>query len=152
MPERATVTRILKPEDWISRQISTLKAVGETNYGTGIASPRKDPIAAGIAAEDRYAAQTRKAIDEGRRARALQATNIDEWYTYSANIGKGRLVEGVTKREKEVRDFVGAWHAMMSDHVSKLDVLPAVTDADMENRVLTNLRGLKGMKGTWRGR
>ena len=152
MPERATVTRILKPEDWINRQLSTLKSVGEMNYGTGIASPRKDPIAAGIAAEDRYASQTRKAIDEGRRARALQATNIDEWFTYSDKIGKGRLVEGVTKREKEVRDFVGPWHAMISDHVSKLDVLPAVTDADMENRVLTNLRGLKGMKGAWRGR
>ena len=152
MPERATVTRILKPEDWISRQISTLKAVGETNYGTGIASPRKDPIAAGIAAEDRYASQTRKAIEEGRRAKALQATNIDEWFTYSTNIGKGRLVEGVTKREKEVRDFVNPWHSMLSDHVSKIDVLPAVTDADMENRVLTNLRGLKGMKSAWRGR
>ena len=152
MPERATVTRILKPDDWISRQIGTLKAVGETNYGTGITSPRKDPIAAGIAAEDRYASQTRKAIEEGRRAKALQATNIDEWFTYSTNIGKGRLVEGVVKREKEVRDFVNPWHSMISDHVSKIDTLPAVTDSDMENRMLTNLRGLKGMKAAWRGR
>jgi len=151
-PERVTVTRILKPEDWIKRQIDTLKAVGEANYAVGVAAPKKDPIAAGIAAEDRYAAQIKKAIDEKRRAKALEATNIDEWYTYTTEIGKGRLVEGVTKREKEVRDFVSAWNPILLDHVGKIDVMPAITDKDMEERMLTNLRGLKALKGAWRGR
>jgi len=152
MPAKATPKRILSPEEWRKRQIDTLKAVGEANFKVGIAAPKKDPIVAGIAAEDRYADRVKKAIEEGRRKKALEATNIDEWYAYSAAIGAPRLVEGVTKREKEVADFVNTWQPILTDHVTKIDALPAVTDKDMEERMLTNLRGLKGLKGKWRGR
>jgi hypothetical protein len=59
-------------------------------------------------------------------------------------------VEGVTKREKKVDKFVRAWQPVLSDHVSTIDALPDVTDADRENRMLENLRGLKTKKGAWR--
>jgi len=152
MPGKATVKRILSPDEWRKKQIDTLKAVGETNYKIGIASPKKDPIAAGIEAEDKWAERVKKAIEEQRRKKGLQATNIDEWYAYSAAIGAARLVDGVTKREKEVAEFVNAWQPLLTDHVSKIDQMPAVTDKDMEERMLANLRGLKALHGAWRGR
>jgi len=152
MPPKASPKRILSPEEWRTRQIGNLKAVGETNFKQGIASPKKDPIEAAIAAEDRWAKQIQKAIEEQRRKKALQATNMDEWYAYSSVLGAARLVEGVVKREKEVADFVNAWQPILLDHVSKIDAMPAVTDKDMEERMLANLRGLKALKGRWRGR
>jgi len=152
MPSKASVKRILSPDEWRKKQIETLKAVGEANYKIGIASPKKDPIAAGIAAEDKWAERIKKAIEEQRRKKGLQATNIDEWYAYAAALGAPRLVDGVVKREKEVADFVTAWHPLLSDHVTKIDEMPAVTDKDMEERMLANLRGLKALKGAWRGR
>jgi hypothetical protein len=152
MPAKAVVTRILKPEDWIDRQIGTLKAVGEKNYGTGIASPKKDPIAAGIAAEDVYAAETKLAIEERRRAKALEATNMDEWYGYSRDIGKGRLVDGVVKREKEVHDFVRPWSPILSDHLAKVDPLSTVTLKNRIDKAVANMEGLAALRGTWRGR
>jgi len=148
-PERAVVTRLISPDDWIKRQLDTLRAVGEANYRTGIAAPKRDPIAAGIEAEDRWAAMVKKAADERRRARALEAVNIDEWYGYTINIGAPRLVEGVTKREKEVRDFVVAWQPILLDHVDAIDKMPDVTDKDREDRMLANLRGLKAKKLAW---
>jgi len=152
MPGKASVKRILSPDEWRKKQIDTLKAVGEANYKIGIASPKKDPIAAGIEAEDKWAERVKKAIEEQRRKKGLQATNIDEWYAYSAAIGAGRLVDGVTKREKEVADFVTSWQPILTDHVSKIDQMPAVTDKDMEERMLANLRGLKALHGAWKGR
>lgn len=146
------VTRILPPDEWRKRQIDTLKAVGQTNYSQGISRPKKDPIEAGIEAEDKWAARIREAIEERRRAKALQATNMTEWFNYASQIGSGRLVEGVTKREAKVDRFVKAWQPILADHVSKIDAMPAVTDADMEARMLENLRGLKALKGAWRGR
>ena len=152
MPAKPTVKRILSPDEWRKKQIETLKAVGETNYKLGIASPKKDPIAAGIAAEDKWAERIKKAIEEQRRKKGLESTNIDEWFAYSAAIGAGRVVEGVVKREKEVADFITAWQPILADHVSKIDQMPAVTDKDMEERMLANLRGLKALHGKWRGR
>ena len=64
MPGKATVKRILSPDEWRKKQLDTLRAVGEANYKIGIASPKKDPIAAGIAAEDKWADRVRKAIEE----------------------------------------------------------------------------------------
>ena len=147
-----TVTRILPPDEWRKRQINTLKSVGQTNYTQGIERPKKDPIEAGIAAEEKWAARIKEAIDQQRRKKALQATNMQEWYNYASSIGAGRLVEGVTKREAKVDRFVRAWQPVLQAHVEKIDTLPAVTDSDMENRMLENLRGLKALKGAWRGR
>lgn len=150
VPPKATPKRLLDPTEWRKRQIDTLKAVGETNFKTGIATPKADPIAEGIKAEGRYAEKVKKAIEEERRKKALQTVTLDEWYTYSQVLGAPRLVEGVTKREKEVADFVTAWQPMLMEHVRKIDELPAVTDKDMEDRMLENLRGLKALHGKWK--
>ena len=68
----ATVTRVISPTAWKDRQIDTLKAVGKKNYEVGIAKPRKDPIQAGIDAEEKYADNTKKAnhatIDQSRQS------------------------------------------------------------------------------------
>jgi len=151
MPEeRAVVTRLKKPEDWIKRQLDNLKAVGEANFKVGIAYPKKDTIAEGIAAEDKFEAAMKKALEEERRKKALEFVTLQEWYGYSKDIGAPRLVEGVTKREKEVKDFVTGWQPILLDHVAKIDVMPEVTDREREERILANLRGLKAAKGTWR--
>jgi len=127
--------------------MTTLKAVGRTNYLMGIASPKADPIARGIATEAKYAAETRKAIDEGRRKAALQKTSMAEWAEYSKSIGADNLVDGVVKREAKVADFITKFQPMLSSHLGRIDTLPEETDSDRENRMLENLRGLKALKG-----
>ena len=143
----ATVKRVISPEDWKKRQIDTLKAVGRTNYLQGVASPKADPIARGIATEEKYAIETKKAIDEGRRKTALQKTDMNEWAKYSTTIGADKLVDGVTKRESKVTDFITKFQPMLTSHLAKIDALSEATDSDRENRMLENLRGLKALKG-----
>lgn len=143
----ATVKRVISPEDWKKRQIDTLKAVGRTNYLQGVASPKADPIARGIATEEKYALETKKAIDEGRRKAALQKTDMNEWAKYSTTIGADKLVDGVTKREAKVTDFITKYQPQLVSHLAKIDALSEATDSDRENRMLENLRGLKALKG-----
>jgi len=147
-PTKATVQRVLSPDAWIERQIGTLKDVGERNYRVGIAFPKRDPIAAGIDAEDVYAAQVKIAIDERRRAKRLEKTNMDEWYAYSQAFA-GRLVDGVTQREKEVHDFVKPWHPKLLDHLAEIDKLPKVTLAQRIKKAVENIEGLAALKGEW---
>lgn len=143
----ASVKRVISPEEWKNRQINTLKAVGASNYKAGIASPKADPIARGIATEDKYAAATKKAIDEGRRKAALEKTDMAEWYRYASTLGADKLVDGVVKREAKVSKFVSAFQPLLVSHLAKIDGLAEETDSDRENRMLENLRGLKALKG-----
>lgn len=143
----AAVKRLLSPTEWVKRQIDTLRSVGATNYKVGIAGPKRDPIEAGIAAQGRYEEQMRKDEVLKRREESLRKTNMAEWYKYASDLGAGRLVDGVTKREAKVTKFVTTFQPLLSEHVGKIDALPDVTDSDRENRMLENLRGLKALKG-----
>ena len=137
----------MSPEDWKKRQIDTLKSVGRSNYLIGILAPKKDPIAAGIAAEGKYGENTKKAIDAKRRATELGKTDMAEWYKYSHDLGADKLVDGVAKREDKVKDFVDAFQPLLGTHLASVDKLADVTDGDRENKMLENLRGLKALKG-----
>jgi len=143
-----TVTRLIPPSDWRTRQINTLKAVGRTNYEKGIDSPKADPIKKAIEKEDLWANRIKEAIEKGRRKAKLAKVTADEWNSY-AHAFADKLVDGVVKREAKVAKFIDAWHPKLLSHLSKIDAMPAVTDSDMEARMVENLRGLKALKGTW---
>jgi len=145
------VKRILDPETWKKRQLETLKAVGEANYSVGITFPKHDPIKKGIEKEKKYAQAMKKVIEEQRRKKGLEFTDISEWYAYSDKF-KGRLVEGVVIRENEVAKFVDGYNPILLDHLKKIDPMPDVTDREREEKMLENLRGLKAIKGKWRRR
>ena len=145
-----TVKRILPPEEWKKRQLDTLKSVGRANYAQGISMPKKSPIEAGIAAQDRYEEQMRKEEVLKRRKENLETVTDEEWFNYAQNIGVDRIVDGVVKREKKVDKFVRGWQPVLLDHVAKIDAMADVTDADRENKMLENVRGLKAKKGAWR--
>jgi len=118
----SSVKRVISPQEWVDRQIDTLKSVGKKNYLIGIASPKANPIERGI--------------------------EMEEWYMYARDLGADKLVAGVEKRKAKVQKFVTAWHPILSTHLGKLDALAEETDSDRETKMLENLRGLKALKGS----
>jgi len=139
--------RVINPEDWRRRQIDSLKSNGRANYLIGVKSPKADPIAKGIASEAKYAEETRKAIDNQSRKKALEKTSMAEWSMYATTLGADKLVDGVVKREAKVQAFITAFQPMLMSHLGKVDAMSNVTDSDREGRMLENLRGLKALKG-----
>ena len=145
------VTRLLPPEEWVSREIENLRKVGRPNYEVGIASPKKDTIKAGIDAEPRYEDEMRKVIAEKRRAAGLKVVSLEEWFTYAKDIGAPRLVDGVVKRKAKVERFVFKWRDILLAHVKKLDEMPITTLEDRIAKMEANVRGLVSLKGKWKG-
>ena len=143
----SSVKRVLSPDEWQKRQIGTLESVGRENYLVGIKSPKADPIARGIATEKKYAAATKKSIEEERRKKGLEKTDMGEWYKYSEEIGADKLVDGVVKRADKVNRFITSFQPQLVSLLGKIDALPEDTDAAREKRMLENLRGLKALKG-----
>ena len=143
-----TVQRLPDPQQWVEKQIRNIQAVGEQNYREGVQRPRKDPIAAGIAAQPAYEHAMRDANVLRRRVTGLQRTNMSEWSERSQTIGASRLVEGVTARREKIERAVTAYHAKLTQYLTRIDAMPNVTDADRVNRMIENVKGLKAMKGT----
>lgn len=143
----ASVKRVLSPTEWKDRQINNLKATGANSYAVGIASPKANPIEAGIAAEGKFKNKMQKALDGEFRKKGLEKTSMDEWYLYASTLGKDRIVEGVVKREAKVANFLNTWQPLLNDHLNKIDALPDETDVDRENKVIENLRGLRALHG-----
>lgn len=148
-PNPPVITRVIDPVDWVDKQITTLQAVGETNYRAGITRPKKDPIQAGIAAQGKYEAKMRDPEVLARRKTGLQRTNMDEWAAMAEELGARNLVPGVTARRYKIERFVAAYQPKLKAHLAKIDAMPDVTDADRERRMIENLKGLKALKGTW---
>ena len=142
-----TVTRLVNAADWVEKQLRNIQAVGEVNYREGITRPRKDPIAAGIAAQGAYEAKMRDPAVLKRREQRLRQTNMEEWAAMSERIGASRLVAGVVERKFKIERAVGALHGKLSAHLQRIDAMPNVTDADRERRMVENLKGLRAMKG-----
>lgn len=146
-PNPPTVQRLKPPEEIVQKQVDNLQAVGQQNYSRGITTPRKDPIAAAIAAQPHYEAKMRDPQVLKRREVGLRKTNMNEWATMAETLGAQRLVEGVVQRRHKVERFWSAFHPRLLQHLQRIDSLPNVTDADRERRMLENLRGLKSLKG-----
>jgi hypothetical protein len=147
-PNPASVTRLIPAGEWLAKQIGNLQAVGETNYRAGITRPKKDPIQAGIAAQGAYEAAMRDPKVLARRAAGLRRTNMDEWASMAERVGAARLVQGVTERQYKVERFLSGYVPKLAAHLQKIDALPNVTDADRERRMVENLKGLRGLKGS----
>ena len=64
-----SITRLLPPSEWVNKQVKGMQATGEANYKYGVSHPHKDPIAAGVAAEDKWQNQLRLAFERGTRAK-----------------------------------------------------------------------------------
>ena len=143
-----TVTRVIPGPEWVEKQLRNLQAVGEQNYREGVTRPRKDPIAAGIAAQGAYENAMRDPNVLKRRVAGLQRTNMEEWASMAERVGASRLVAGVVERRFKVERAVSTLHGKLTQHLQHIDAMPNVTDADRERRMVENLRGLKQMKGT----
>lgn len=145
-----TVKRLLSPDEWREKQLTTLKAVGEKNYKKRTASPRKNPIETGIAAEDRYAEAMKKVIEEKRRKTGLEFVSAEEWLTYTQNIGAPRLVDGVVKREPKVKRFIDKFQPLLAEHLAKIDPMPTTTLKERIDKAVANIEGLAALRGAYK--
>ncbi len=141
------IQRLISPSAWKERQINALKSTGQANYTQGIQNPKADPIAEAIAAKGAWENGIREAQANDRFVKGLQKTSFQEWQGYAANIGAGKLVEGVIKREAKVAKFLNAWQPELTSVLASLDAMPIDTTSDRDAKMLANVKALRELRG-----
>jgi hypothetical protein len=144
------VERVKPAEAWVKKQLGNLAAVGESNYRAGVVAPKRPIVATSIAKEDKYAAKMREVLDKKLRVAGLQGVTDDQVINAAVKIGAPRLVPAVQAREEKVRKFVSNWQPILASIETEVDTMPDTTDAEREQRMLSNLRGLKAKAKAWK--
>jgi len=135
-PEEVAVgPRLLTPEEWEKDWAEGITAMAE-RWKRRVSRPKKDPIKAGIAAEDKYADRLREAIAEKRRAKKLEKVGFEGWAEMVAATEAREFSEGALKRRPKFRKITDALQALRLYMVSKLDAMPTATDAQRERKLL----------------
>ena len=144
-----TITRLPAPSAVVTKQLTTLQAVGQTNYVKGVQTPNKDPIAAGVAAEGKWGNAMQQAIMNGTRAKHLSLVSPQEWETNAETIGAPNLVPGVMKRQAKVTAFWNAWMPILGNILNTIDQMPTTTAAERNAKANAMADALRAARGTW---
>lgn len=142
--------RVLPPNEWASKQLSRAAAAGDA-WLTRSLSPRKVPSQAALQANDLRIARVQESISKKTWEGAMNKVDEDERLETIRAVGSSGYARGVSAREGKIRKKVAQLQPLVAAHVQAIDGLPAKSDADMENRMVANLRGMRAIGARLKG-
>lgn len=106
-------------EDSVSRWAqNTASDAARQKYIKKTANPRRNPMEAAAAADDRFLASVRASVESGKRKNALLNTPLDKYKKGCAGKGAERLASGAREGVEKMRRAAQYWYPVM-DQVSE---------------------------------
>lgn len=97
---------------------------------------------------DKYQAGVQRAVESGKYQRGLQAVTLQQWQQAMINKGVSRLQNGVKEGESKVLAFMTEFLPYAQRVSDTVRAMPDTTEADREQRMLTNVRELRKFQRT----
>lgn len=143
-------SRVLSEADWTKRQQSKAAAAG-SDWFSRVQTPRKDPIAAAVDANDKRKDRLAEAEREERWLNKMKKlSGADVWKGIQA-AGESAYTTGVSTKAYKVEAAVKQLRPMVEVLATEIDKMPDKTDADREKKMLAARRGMiaigKRLKG-----
>lgn len=113
------------------------------DYAAGVANTDKDPTALAIAAGPRLLANFTQAFNSGKWANGLRKAGKAGWQHAVATKGEANFATGVNAAKDKVAEAFAPLLAFESSLLQRVSAMPAVTDNDREQRMLTWVRGMR---------
>jgi len=137
--------RIISPEEWVDDWKTGVEAKAR-KWKQRAMRPKKDPIKAGIDAEEKYADKVKRAAELGLRAKALAKWTFEDWGKTIELTPEGDYSAGATKKAYKMRRKIDAMYDARVYAAQKLDLMPTATDADRDRKVTANLHIMRKLK------
>jgi hypothetical protein len=124
---------------WASRT-----SAASQDYVDGVRSTDKDPTQLAIQAIPRMRQRVLEAIDSGKVAAGLRRVGKQGWVAAVEAKGASNFSSGVAAAEGKVAQAFGPLLAFETQLQRQVQGMPANTDAEREQRMLTWVRGMRG--------
>lgn len=135
-PHNPITKKVKSADRWASQQVESSVA-SASKWLDGVNNPSRDPIAAGIEADDKWKDKMAQAIKEDRRKKGLQKTSAAELIAVANSLGSGVYSSGVTARTAKIRKTVAELQPLAQSVSDSIQGMSDKTDADREKRLLT---------------
>lgn len=140
-----TGRRLPTPEASVEKMQRRLDAAGG-DWKAGVTNPRRDPIAAAIAAKDKHKQRTMDALNSDRYAKGLAQVDKAAMAATIAATPDSAVADGVRRRGAKVLSRTRKYYGLLGTHLGTIDAMPTTTAADSESKMLANLRGMRKIK------
>lgn len=142
--------RVKSAKDWSEKQIKNAKAAG-TNWKKAVLSPRKNPVEAAIAANEKRKQKLAKAEEEERWLKSMKKVNVDEMYKTIELAGAEVYTKGIAIREGKITGAIDELQPMVEALAKKLDGMPQDTPEQREAKMIAAKRGMEEIGKARRG-
>jgi hypothetical protein len=133
--------RVLAPEDWAKTQVERARAAA-TTWAERVKRPRKNPVEAAIAADNKRKDRLAIAEAEGKWVKRMKRVDIDEMYVTIDKVGASGFAAGIAARDHKIKRVVGELQPLVTALAVEIDKMPQATDAEREQRMLAARRGM----------
>lgn len=140
----ATGPRVPSAADWSAKMQSRAAAAGDA-WVKGALNPRRDPVQAALAANDRRVARLQASIAAKTWEGAMQKVDPAQTAATITAVGAQGYANGIRNRGAKIDAAIAKLQPLVAANAAAIDAMPAKTDADMEARMLANLRGMKAL-------
>lgn len=138
----STGPRVPSAADWSAKMQTRAAAAGDA-WVKGALNPRRDPVAAALAANDRRIARIQASITNKTWEGAMAKVDPAQTAATISAVGAQGYANGIRNRAAKIDASIAKLQPLVAAHAATIDNMPAKTDADMEARMLANLRGMK---------
>jgi hypothetical protein len=138
-------TRPLDGTKMVDKMLRRLQVAGP-DWKSGVQNPRRDPIAAGIAAKAKWAGNVQKAITEDRFSKGLAKVDKSAMAATIAATPDSAVYDGVARREGKLRTRFTRLASLISSAQSQVQSMAQGTEQERVQRMLKNLELMKAVK------
>lgn len=137
---------VLSADAWATKLLNRVKNAA-ADWEQGVQNPRRSPTAAMKAANGKWKANVQRAVTNDSYNKAVSTLTDSAIAAAAKAAGGQRFVDGVTSREPKVRAAIVKLQPKVQALSARIQGLPQDSDANREQRMIENLRGMRQLKG-----
>jgi hypothetical protein len=135
VPHNPVTKKVKSPDRWAKQQIEGAIAAS-AKWLDGVQNPSRDPIAAGIEADDKWKDKIMQAVKEDRRKKGLAKVSHADIVKVATALGTGVYSSGVDARKDKIQKVVNELQPLVQSVSDAIQGMSDKTDADREKRLL----------------
>jgi hypothetical protein len=137
-----TGPRVPDAATWANKMVTRASNAGQ-DWVNGALNPRKDPVQAALDANDKRIANFQKSVAAKTYEGSLRRVDPAQTAATITAVGAQGYAQGIQARKGKITASIQRLQPLVAAHVAKMDQIKVTSDADAENKMIQNVRGMR---------